>query len=98
LRLEWRPRAIADLEHLRARIALDQPAAAMRVAASVLRSAELLRTYPRLGRVGRARNTRELAVAHTPYLLIYRYERELVSILRLLHGAQDWPTHRSVGS
>jgi toxin ParE1/3/4 len=63
LRLEWRPRATTDLEHLRERIARDQPAAAMRVAAAVLGSAELLRTYPRLGRVGRARNTREFAVA-----------------------------------
>ena len=70
----------------------------MRVAAAVLGSAELLRTYPRLGRVGRARNTREFAVAHTPYLLIYRHEREVVTILRVLHGARDWPIHRSGGS
>jgi addiction module RelE/StbE family toxin len=47
--------------------------------------------YPELGRVGRAPGTRELAIAHTPYLLIYRYQGDTVTVLRVLHGAQNWP-------
>jgi toxin ParE1/3/4 len=91
VRLEWRPRALADLQALRAHIAREQPAAATRVARRVLAAAELLLVYPEVGRMGRAPGTRELAVARTPYLLIYRHQGETVSILRVLHGAQNWP-------
>ncbi len=91
MRLAWRPRALADIQALRGRVAREQPAAAARVAGRILAAAELLPTYPELGRVGRAPDTRELAVARTPYLLIYRCQDDLVTILRVLHGAQDWP-------
>jgi plasmid stabilization system protein ParE len=26
-----------------------------------------------------------------PYLLIYRHQGDTVTIIRVLHGAQDWP-------
>jgi toxin ParE1/3/4 len=91
VRLEWRPRALADLQALRAYIAREQPAAARRVARRILAAAELLLVYPELGRAGRVLGTRELAVAHTPYLLIYRHQGDTVTIIRVLHGAQDWP-------
>lgn len=91
MRLEWRPRALADLQALRAYIAREQPAAARRVARRILAAAELLLVYPELGRAGRVLGTRELAVAHTPYLLIYRHQSDTVTIIRVLHGAQDWP-------
>ena len=77
--LQWRPRALADLQAVRAYIAREQPAAAARVAGRILEAAELLMVYPELGRVGRAPGTRELAVAHTPYLLIYRHQGETVT-------------------
>lgn len=91
MRLEWQFRALADLQALRAHIARDQPAAAMRVSGRILAAAELLLVFPELGRMGRVPGTRELAVAHTPYLLIYRHRGETVTIIRVLHAAQDWP-------
>jgi toxin ParE1/3/4 len=91
LRLEWRPRALADLEEIHEQIARDQPAAAAGVAERIIGASELLRVHPRLGRSGRAPSTRELVVARTPYLLIYRDQVEAVTILRVLHGAQNWP-------
>jgi len=94
LRLQWRPRALADLEHVRASIAREQPAAAERIAGHVLASAELLTDYPQLGRAGRVPDTRELAIAGTPYLLIYRYQGQIVTVIRVLHGAHDWPPRR----
>ncbi len=75
---------------MRAHIARQQPAAATRVAGRVLATAELLLLYPDLGRTGRVPGTRELAVAQTPYLLIYRHQGDAVAIIRVLHGAQDW--------
>lgn len=91
MKLEWRPRALADVQALRGRVAREQPAAAARVAGRILAAAELLSMYPELGRAGRASGTRELAVARTRYLLIYRYHGDSVTILRVLHGAQNWP-------
>jgi toxin ParE1/3/4 len=66
VRLEWRPRALADLVELRACIARQQPAAAERVGRRSADAAERLLAYPDLGRAGRAPGTRELAVARTP--------------------------------
>ena len=91
MRLEWRPRALADLDEIHERISREEPAAAASVAERIIGATELLRVYPRLGRLGRAQGTRELAVARTPYLLIYRDQVEAVTILRVLHGAQNWP-------
>jgi toxin ParE1/3/4 len=89
--LEWRPRAVSDLAALRATIAHEQPAAAKRTAERIIAAAELLRAYPGLGRYGRSPGTRELAVARTPYLVIYEQAEDAVTVLRVLHGAQDWP-------
>ena len=91
MRLEWRPHALADLDDIHEPISRDQPAAAASVADRIIGASELLRVQPRLGRLGRAPSTRELAVARTPYLLIYRDQVEAVTILRVLHGAQNWP-------
>ena len=91
MRLEWRPRALADLDEIHERISRDQPTAAASMAERIIGATELLRLYPRLGRLGRAPSTREVAVARTPYLLIYRDQAEAVTILRVLHGAQNWP-------
>ena len=40
---------------------------------------------------GRIANTRELVLAGLPYLVVYRVSEDEVQILRLLHGAQEWP-------
>ncbi len=44
-----------------------------------------------LGRVGRQRSTRELVISRTPFIVIYRIMNGRIEILRLLHGAQQWP-------
>jgi plasmid stabilization system protein ParE len=43
-----------------------------------------------LGRFGSVEETRELVVAGTPYIVVYRVTRR-VEILRIRHGAQRWP-------
>ncbi|MGO4728142.1 MULTISPECIES: type II toxin-antitoxin system RelE/ParE family toxin [unclassified Inquilinus] len=44
-----------------------------------------------MGRPGRLRNTRELVVNHTPYVVAYRIDESAVTILRVMHGARKWP-------
>ena len=50
-----------------------------------------LADYPKLGRPGRVKGTRELVVNRTPFIVVYRIKGEIVQILRMLHGAQQWP-------
>lgn len=42
---------------------------------------------PLAGRRGRALGTRELVVAGTPYIVVYR-TREVVEVLAVVHGAR----------
>ena len=53
---------------------------------------ELLRRHPLIGRSGHRPGTRELVVSGTPFLVVYRFESDVITILRLFHGAQDWPS------
>jgi len=37
------------------------------------------------------KGTRELVISRTPYIAAYRIDGDLVTIVRVLHGAQQWP-------
>ena len=66
-------------------------ATARRVALSIYKSVAALAEFPEQGRSGRKSGTRELVLSGLPYLVIYRIQRNAVEILRILHGAQNWP-------
>lgn len=91
LRIEWLPVARRDrrrqIDWLRDRNA----DAAVAMGDAIRRALARLRDFPNSGRPGRVAGTRELVVAGSPYLLIYRVETEAVVIARLLHGAQQRP-------
>lgn len=55
-------------------------------------AAEQLIHFPHSGRLGRVANTRELVIAHTPYILVYAAERQEIVVLRVIHTAQNWPS------
>ena len=55
----------------------------------------LLHEHPLAGREGRIQRTRELVIANTPFVAIYVVEKEDVLVLRILHGAQQWPVTTS---
>jgi plasmid stabilization system protein ParE len=44
-----------------------------------------------MGRPGRVIDTRELVIDRTPYIAAYRITGDKVRILRVLHGARQWP-------
>jgi toxin ParE1/3/4 len=52
---------------------------------------ETLLEYPLAGRSGRLEGTRELVIADTPYIAVYRIANDTIRILRILHGARQWP-------
>jgi toxin ParE1/3/4 len=66
-------------------------AQARRAALTIHDPADSLREMPFLGRTGSKPGTRELPICGLPMLIIYRVGKEAVEIVRILHGARQWP-------
>jgi len=87
----WSPRAVGHLADLRAYIAQDNPAAAGRVAETILVAVERLVEFPNLGRPGRVTGTRKLVIPGTAYVIPYRLRGDRLEIVAVFHGRQRWP-------
>lgn len=72
-------------------IAQDNPLAAIKVGDEIERQTERLLDFPEIGRPGRIDNTRELVISGLPYIVCYAVAGEVVTVLRVLHGRQQWP-------
>jgi plasmid stabilization system protein ParE len=64
---------------------------AQRAALAIYEAADSLKDMPNRGRGGRKPGTRETPVGGLPFVIIYRVGKEAVEIVRILHGAQQWP-------
>lgn len=87
----WRKEAQTDMSELLQYIAQNNIAAAYEVHEQINQQVDALNDHPQLGRPGRLRGTRELVVSRTPYIVAYRSKGDAIHILRVLHGAQQWP-------
>ena len=72
-------------------VAQDNPSAAIRFEEEIEQQVRQLLEHPLMGRSGRSPDTRELVLGRTPFIAIYRISQSLIEILRILHGAQQWP-------
>ena len=93
MRVRWTTDAADDLERICDYIALSRPDSARRVAQSVVERIGTLESFPRLGRPGRVPDTREIAFPPLPFVAVYEVfeDQDEVRVLRILHGAQEWP-------
>ncbi|MFG1423217.1 type II toxin-antitoxin system RelE/ParE family toxin [Roseixanthobacter liquoris] len=89
-RLEWREDARADLLAIIDFISDDNPDAAQRLKDDIEAKAAKLPEHPRLYRPGRVDGTREMVV-RSNYVVVYVENAHAISILRVLHAAQQWP-------
>jgi toxin ParE1/3/4 len=89
--LRWTTPATNDLYNIVQHIQQDNPEAAFRVAKTLYTECSSLESFPHLGRKGRIAGTRELVFSGLPYIVVYRVVNQVVEILRIYHGAQDWP-------
>ena len=91
--VNWLPRALNDRRRQISYVFQQNPQAAIRLEMLVRSPADILSAYSRAGRSGRKDGARELVVPGSPYLTIYRIDENAqeIQILRLLHGAQQWP-------
>lgn len=91
MRVRWTSDAADDLERISDYIAEDRPETARRIALDIVRSVDALETFPNRGRPGRVEDTRELVLAPLPFIAVYEVGEQEVQVLRILHGAQQWP-------
>lgn len=91
MRVQWTVRAGHDREAAIEYIAQDSLTAALDQLDEIEEQTDRLAEYPKLGRPGRVKGTRELVINRTSFIAVYRIKDEFVQILRLLHGAQNWP-------
>jgi addiction module RelE/StbE family toxin len=91
MRLEWSVFSLADRTAIFDYIEADNPRAAVVIDDRIETRVMGLTQFPEIGRPGRIEGTRELVISGTPYIAAYRIAGETVRILRVLHGAQQWP-------
>jgi toxin ParE1/3/4 len=91
MRVRWSRPAARQLDEIGDYVARDNPVAAHRLVNVLVERAAALATHPHLGRAGRVPETRELVVAGTPYIVVYRVRLGDVEVLAVFHGARRWP-------
>ena len=91
MQIRWSPEAADDFESAIRRILQDNPSNAQRVAQIIYNRIAALTTFPNRGRAGRVEGTRELVIVPLPFIAVYRVKDGFVEIVRLIHGAQEWP-------
>ncbi|MDD5395635.1 MAG: type II toxin-antitoxin system RelE/ParE family toxin [Thiothrix sp.] len=87
--LEWSPRSQRNVESIRDYIAADNPPAAARVVAELIKAVEKLPSFPLLGHTGRRTGTRELVLTRYPYTIIYRLTQKKIAIVAVLHQSRQ---------
>jgi toxin ParE1/3/4 len=91
MRVRWTTPASNDLYKIVQRIKKDNQAAALKVANILYDGCGGLQSFPRRGRKGRIEGTRELVFPGLPYIAVYQVKDQVVEVIRIYHGAQDWP-------
>lgn len=91
MRVNWLRAARANLIAVSEYISQDNPDAAARTVAAIVRAVEALEHFPALSRPGRISGTRELVVSGTPCIVPYRVRGDAVQLIRVFHAARKWP-------
>jgi toxin ParE1/3/4 len=92
VRVNWLRAARANLIAVSEYISQDNPDAAARTVAAIVRAVEALEGFTALGRPGRISGTRELVVSGTPYIVPYRVRGDVGQLIRVFHASGKWPS------
>jgi toxin ParE1/3/4 len=90
MRVTYSPRALAQLQSIFAYIEESNPRAAVAVVDHIEATADLLGTFPWMGRPTDEKDVRVRVDTKYPYLIFDKVleDTDEVRILRILHGAQ----------
>lgn len=89
----WLPKAHQSRARQLDFLARRNPERALHVGDALTHAVRRLSSDPDLSRFGRVTGARELSVAGTPFLLVYRIEDDAITILRLLHHRHRFVTY-----
>ncbi len=92
MRLDWSERALNDIMHLRDYIAQDSPFYARLFTERLVKRAEYLLEFPRMGRpVPEAERDDIRELIYQGYRLIYRLDESLgrIQLVSVIHGSRD---------
>lgn len=94
-RVQWSRDALEDIKSQVAYIASDNPVAARRVADRIRKIGNDLGEMA-TGRPGRVHGTYEKPISDLPFTVAYAIDierdgSEVVTVLRVVHGARHWP-------
>jgi toxin ParE1/3/4 len=91
MQLRWTEAAATDLEHITDYLFEHAPDRAAALVRTVYHAPAALLTFPNRGRLGRKEGTRELVLSPLPYIVVYTVRDDEIYVVRILHGAQQWP-------
>lgn len=91
MRIRWSADAASDLESVAEFYFTRIPERAPSILQTIYESPQKLISFPERGRRGRKEGTREFVLAPLPFILVYQLGPESIDIVRILHGAQNWP-------
>jgi toxin ParE1/3/4 len=91
MQLRWTEEAASDLARITDYLQIHTPARAPQLIRVVYEAPATLLAFPNRGRPGRKEGTRELVLTPLPYVLVYTVLGDVVFVVRILHGAQQWP-------
>ena len=95
MRLQYTPQAIDDLKEIQSYIRHDlkNPQAAARISKRILDTCSILKDHPHAGTMLQSKIDRETDFRYIisgNYLAFYRVDDDLVSVVRILDGRQDY--------
>ena len=88
MRIRWTTEACDQLTGIVKYVGAESADAASKVAHSIITAIDRLEAFPYLGRPGEVEGTCELV--SSPYVIVYRIRSDIIEILHIWHGAQDW--------
>jgi plasmid stabilization system protein ParE len=95
--VRWFDEAIDDLISHVEYVAAESPSAARRIGLRIREAGDGLGDFA-IGRPGIVPDTYERVLTDIPYTIVYTLDelgdREVISILRVVHQAQQWPPER----
>lgn len=97
MKLTWSAFALSDRDGIFTYIEAVNPSAAVLIDERIVATTRRLIDFPASGRIGRIAGTRELVINGTPYVVAYAVAETTIRILRVLHGAQEWPASLPTG-
>lgn len=92
MRLVWARYSLDDRDTIFSYLERENPRAAVHVDEEIVSAVRRLVDFPESGRPGRIAGTRELIIRRTPSIAAYMVMADRIRILRVLHGAQMWPS------